>query len=302
MEPKLAPILVFVYNRPQHTSRLIESLVNCELSEKSELFIFIDAPKKDYSAELLEKNKEVKELVRKINHFKKVTIFENKLNKGVDKSILDGVTQIINHHNKVIVLEDDLLVAKSFLKYFNWALDVYERNENIYSVNGFMFPINYPHKNVQLLPLSSAWGWGTWKNRWEKFHFDEANRNLINNSPTLKTKFNLPGVDYASMLISNKECWDINWYFHVFKNNGLNVFPSQSLIKNTGFDGSGVHCPDEELIQTFNHNTEVHLTKRTETDISFQKVYYDYFERIDKMKQKSKGTLIKKIRNKIQSK
>ena len=40
---KLAPIVVFTYNRPNHTQRTVESLLKNPLANKSDLIIFSDA-------------------------------------------------------------------------------------------------------------------------------------------------------------------------------------------------------------------------------------------------------------------
>ena len=42
---KLAPIILFVYNRPWHTRQTVEALQKNELAQNSELFIFFDGPK-----------------------------------------------------------------------------------------------------------------------------------------------------------------------------------------------------------------------------------------------------------------
>jgi hypothetical protein len=278
----LAPILIFVYNRPEHTLRLIESLVNCELSKDSDLFVFIDAPKPD--ATNIDKNLQVEKIVRNITHFKSVTIYKNEVNKGVDKSIMDGVSKIINIYGKVIVLEDDLIVGLDFLRFFNWALSSYEEDLRIYSVNGFMFPVDFDKNTVVLLPTISSWGWGTWKNRWKKFEFEEKNRNIIVKNTELSNRFNLPGIDYAKMLIENKECWDINWYFYVFKNNGLNIYPSKTLVKNSGFDGSGVHCPNVNFFQDFDKNTKIDFLKSLTIDLEFYDFFLNYFTNRNKDK------------------
>lgn len=276
----LAPVLLFVFNRPNHTIKLIESLKNNELSSDTELFVFVDVPKISASEEDKIKNRKVFELVNDIKHFKNVTVFRNEVNKGVDKSIIDGVNRIISDYKKVIVLEDDLLVASSFLSYMNWALNNFERNQRIYSVNGFMFPVDYRGSDdIVLLPYTSSWGWGTWIDRWGQFKFDEENRSTILKSKQISSQFNLPGVDYANMLVSHKECWDINWYFYVFKNSGLNVFPTKSLIKNMGFDGTGVHCTDIEFEQKFHFETQLNYSVVREKDITFMINYIDYFDR-----------------------
>lgn len=278
MNTPLAPILLFVYNRPEHTTQLINSLINCEMSDSSELFVFIDAPKKDANKIDIQKNEAVIKIINNIKHFKKITIYKNEINKGVDKSIMDGVTKIINLYGKVIVLEDDLIVAIFFLKYMNWALNTYELNKRIYSVNGFMFPVETLKKGIVLLPYIRPWGWATWKDRWQTFSFDEDNRTIISECTELKQLFDVPSCEFPEMLINEKECWDINWYFYVFKHNGLNVFPTQTLVKNNGFDGTGVHCPNSPLLQNFNPNIQLSLTEESTLDLVFYKSYFEYFK------------------------
>ena len=45
----LAPIALFVYNRPDHTRRTLEALSRNELADQSHLFIFADGPKQNVS-------------------------------------------------------------------------------------------------------------------------------------------------------------------------------------------------------------------------------------------------------------
>ena len=45
-EKKTAPVILFTYNRPEHTRRTIEALAKNELAQDTELFVFSDAAKK----------------------------------------------------------------------------------------------------------------------------------------------------------------------------------------------------------------------------------------------------------------
>jgi len=110
----LAPIVLFVYNRLWHTQQTVEALKKNELAEESELFIFSDALKgKDDN----EKIKEVRNYVKTINGFKNVTIVEREENFGLAKSIITGVTEIVNRYDKIIVMEDDVVTLPYFLTF-----------------------------------------------------------------------------------------------------------------------------------------------------------------------------------------
>ena len=108
----LSPIVLFVYNRLDHTKQTIESLQKNELANESELFIYSDAPKNETA---LEKVKEVRKYIKTITGFKKITIIERDKNWGLANSIIDGVTKIVNEYEKIIVMEDDLITSPFFL-------------------------------------------------------------------------------------------------------------------------------------------------------------------------------------------
>ena len=97
MNSNYAPICLFTYNRLYETKETVNALKNNLLSKDSELFIFSDGPKNE---SVKGKVKAVREFLKSVNGFKSITIFESKINNGLAKSIVDGVTQIINKYNK----------------------------------------------------------------------------------------------------------------------------------------------------------------------------------------------------------
>ena len=85
----LSPILLFVYNRPAHTRRCIESLSRNSLAVESELFIYADGAKDQTVADDVE---EVRQYFRSVQEFKKVIHIERNENWGLAKNIIDGVS------------------------------------------------------------------------------------------------------------------------------------------------------------------------------------------------------------------
>ena len=118
-----APILLFVYNRPEHTHRCIESLLKNTLASESNLFIYADGVKDSTQQEAVNK---VRNYIRTIQGFKQITLIERSENWGLARNIINGVTTQVNRYGKVIVLEDDLVVAPYFLQFMNEALEVYK--------------------------------------------------------------------------------------------------------------------------------------------------------------------------------
>lgn len=249
---KLAPIVLCVYNRLGHIQQTVGALRQNVLAGKSELFIFSDGPKNDN-----DKNKVVgvRRYIRTIAGFKKVSIIERKINYGLARSIIDGVTDIVNEYGNVIVLEDDLIAAKGFLKFMNESMELYKNNNRIGMVSGYVFPLRaYPQKPF-FLRGGNCWGWGTWERSWNLL---EKNPEIILSyilKNNLSEEFDYHG--YAGYITALKRLkkesrtsWAILWYGTQFMNHLFAYHPNYSLIQNVGFDGSGEHCDISSTYQT----------------------------------------------------
>ncbi|MBL1212461.1 MAG: glycosyltransferase [Ignavibacteriae bacterium] len=241
---KLAPVLLFVYNRPDHARITLDALSQNTQADQSELFIFSDGPKKEESGE---KINSLREYIRKFKGFKNITIIERDSNYGLARSVITGVSEIFKIYDKVIVVEDDLITSPNFLVYMNCLLDKYHDMLSIYSISGYSFPIKLPPDcdSIYLAKRASSWGWGTWKNRWE-----DVDWNLLDFSSFIKNKdminsFNKGGKDLTRMLkkqVNGKiDSWAIRWSYHHFKNNAFCIYPKISKVHNIGQDNSGRH-------------------------------------------------------------
>ena len=248
---KLAPIVLFVYNRLDHTKQTVEALKKNRLAEESELFIFSDAPKDEAT---VEKVNEVREYIKTISGFKKLIIRESSNNKGCDCSIIDGVTEIINLFGKIIVLEDDILTTNNFLEYMNKGLDFYKDIKTIAGITGYTpeIKINEQYFNkVYVAGRGSSWGWGTWNDRWKEIDWNMNDYEFFKKSSKMQNQFNKYGNDMTKMLINAMEnepipYWDIRRCFNMFINNKKFIYPTVSKVKNIGLDGSGIHCANVE--------------------------------------------------------
>lgn len=242
----LAPIVLFVYNRPKHTQRTINALKRNDLAKESELFIFSDGEK---NQEDKQKVQEVRGIIKNSNGFKNIEIYESKINKGLANSVIDGVTKIINEYGRVIVLEDDLITSKIFLNYMNEALNFYEDNKNIWSISGYNLPIKIPEDydcDVYLAYRANSWGWGTWKDRWINIDWEIKDFDEFIYDKSKQKLFNRGGSDMSRMLKNQMngqiDSWAIRWCYNQFKANSYTIYPVKSKVKNIGMDGSGEHC------------------------------------------------------------
>lgn len=245
---ELAPIILFTYNRPWHTQQVLDSLRKNALSEQSELFVFSDGAK-DLTDE--ENVNETRDILSGIEGFKKVTIVERPENIGLAGNIIDGVTSIINQYGKVIVLEDDLLTAPSFLTFMNKALQLYKDTDEVAHIHSFCYSgLNLP--DTFLIKWVGSLGWATWKESWKLFNPDGAQLlSEIENKELAKT-FDFNGkYPYTRMLRRQVEgknnSWAIRWNASLFLNNRLSLNTGKSLIYNIGFDGSGENSGPQDF-------------------------------------------------------
>jgi glycosyltransferase involved in cell wall biosynthesis len=245
----LSPVVLFVYNRPQHTIKTIEALCKNDLSCYTELFIYCDGPK---SAEDKKNVELVRHIVRGFEHkFRKVNIIERDYNYGLAKSIIDGVDDIINIYSKVIVLEDDIICSPKFLTYMNNALNHYELDEKVFSITAHTFPTHVLHipkdyrYDTYASPRCSSWSWGTWQDRWKRIDWDMKYFTKFYGSYLKRYFFNRGGADLSAMLKSQYhneiDSWAIRFCYAHYEAKMNCIYPIHTLVMNVGLDNSGTH-------------------------------------------------------------
>ena len=245
----LAPILLFVYNRPLHVRRSIESLLANELAKDSELYIFSDAAKDEMAQPNVN---EVRQFIHSIKGFKEIHYVERTENWGLARNIIDGVTTLVNQYGRVIVLEDDLIVAPYFLQFMNDALETYKDEENVCHIQACDFTKDPIVPDTFLIKWTGSWGWATWKRAWKLFNPNgqELLDELIRRKQTYRFDFN-GKYGYTRMLrnqIKGKNnSWAIRWNASLFLADKLSLNVGKSLIQNEGFDGSGTNCGSGNL-------------------------------------------------------
>lgn len=248
----LAPILLFIYNRPEHVRHAIASLQQNELAAQSQLFIYSDAAKDEESRDAVE---QTRRFIRSIGGFASITIIEREENWGLARSIIDGVTTQLNRFGRVIVLEDDLIVAPHFLRFMNDALETYKDEPRVGHIQACDFTQDTTLPATFLIKWTGSWGWATWDRAWKHFNPDgkELLRQLEERNLTRTFDFNNT-YGYTRMLrrqIEGKNnSWAIRWNASLFLADILSLNTGRSLVQNTGFDGSGTNCGGGGLYQS----------------------------------------------------
>lgn len=239
-----SPILLFVYNRPEHLKQVIDSLQQNRLASESTLFVYSDGAK---NSEDEKKVKEVRNLIHSIKGFAQINIIEREKNWGLAANIIDGVTTRLKEYGRVIVIEDDLIVSPYFLKFMNDALETYKDEPRVGHIQAYDFTKDPSLSETFLVKFTGSWGWATWERAWK--YFNPNGKELLKQlkERNLSRRFDFDGAyGFTRMLRRQVEgknnSWAIRWNASLFLNDILSLNTGRSLVQNTGFDGSGTNC------------------------------------------------------------
>ena len=280
-----APVTLFVYNRPDHTRRTIEALRANALARESDLVVYSDAPKSEAQAENV---REVRKYIREIEGFKSLTVIERATNFGLARSIIDGVTAILNKYGRIIVLEDDMETSPYFLTYMNEALEKYADEDHVVSIHGYVYPVAQMLPEAFFLPGADCWGWATWSRGWACFNAD--GQFLLEE---LKRRNLFRAFDYngsypftkmlEDQLRGANDSWAVRWYASAFLADKLTLYPGRSLVHNIGNDNSGTHCGDSAGMDAQLSKTPIDLSKvAIEPSQKGRQAFEEFFREIDK--------------------
>jgi hypothetical protein len=295
MITNIAPVALFCFKRVDHLKKTIDSLKANLLSKKMHLYIFSDAHRN--TKEALEVA-EVRAYLKTLMVFFDLKIIEREKNLGLSKSIISGVSKILETHDRVIVIEDDLELSPYFLTYMNEALDLYQDNPLVASIHGYTLPVKTKLPDTFFLKGADCWGWATWRRAWNTFEQDGTVLLKNLNKQGRIREFDLDGLVGNTQMLKDQiagknDSWAIRWHASCFLNNMLTLYPGNSLVKNIGFDGTGEHCNSDDTYNTelSNHNITLKLQSIIESEIGYR-AYKEFY-------QKQKITFARRLLRKV---
>jgi len=196
-------------NRPDYTRQMVEALAGCHGAVDYTFMAFAEpgCP-------------EVLEPVRRAEgRFKECVLRVNKERLYVRRNMYQALNAGFAMSDRVIVFEDDCIPSVDALRYFEWALEQYEDDCNVFSVAGYHRPQNtgsgeefalahqaQVHRRVWFHP----WGWATWRRSWQLLAGDWA----------------LPG-----------RSWDCHIRDLVRRRAYTEIYPAVPRVKNVGSEG-----------------------------------------------------------------
>lgn len=291
-----APVAMFVYNRADNTQKTIEHLLRNTLAAETDLYIFSDGGKNEESWRMVNEVRaylhKVKTEISQTHALRSMTIVERPENIYLERNITEGIAQVFETHDRIIVLEDDICTSPYYLQYMNDAFEMYKDNQKVMHVSGFTnlspalpqgegaakrsecHPDGVPspwgrgREGFYFTPHPSGWGWGTWRDRWQKHfrHFQTREEALEGMTPE-----DIDAIQYGGVFPCLKSLdkqpipWDICWELAIYKAGGLCLTPWHTMVRNIGLK-NGTHFKSFDILQWYEFDREplqepIHLVK-----------------------------------------
>ena len=286
------PVIIPTLNRYDHLRKCVESLARCTYADKTDLIIGFDYPPSEKYVDGWEK---IKAYLPTITGFKSVTILEESKNIGAANNG-NKLRQYVKDlgYDAFIITEDDNVFSPNFLEYVNWGLTTFKDDKSILAICGFKrVDVSSLKNNVYKFPRFVAWGFGMWFDRREKleqFRDAETQREFIRKCP-MSAIFSdrIFGVSIIiGMLHAKQVYWDALPFMLPIEQQYC-LFPKKSMVRNEGFDGSGIHGGNSEINRLIFHNavidTDLHFIPEMSEPLYvpelkkiYHKTYYNSFK------------------------
>lgn len=270
---KHAPVALFVYNRADNTRHTLEALLANEPARETDLYVFSDGGRDTRSwAEV----NEVRQLLHQMRDrilaeglMRSVTLVERPENIYLERNITEGIAQVLGEHDRIIVLEDDIVTSPHFLTYMNEALHLYAAMPRVMHVTGFT-NLYLPQgtaegRDFYFTPHMSGWGWATWRDRWQPHfhHYQSRDEALQGLTARDEDALQYGGVFPCLHSLDKRPIpWDICWEIGIYRQGGLCLTPCQTLVRNIGLR-SGTHFRSWSLLQRYEFDREPKPTPLT---------------------------------------
>jgi hypothetical protein len=244
--PEWSPIILTVYNRPEHFKTCVNSLATNDGASETVLYISSDGPRSETDQAAVA---EVRDIIANISGFKEVIVFAPKENTN-GRVQADVVAAVAAKHPAYLFAEDDIFFSTDFLTFVNAGLRAFAGHKDILAVCGYLYP-DFPSTDASQLYLKcfTAWGYGTWSDRPAFYEHQQEVAGRVLSTPELFQAANrtLPHTIRLSreVLRGSLVADDITASNRLFIENKYCIFPPATLVKNMGFDGTGAHCRED---------------------------------------------------------
>ena len=250
------PVLFLIFNRPDTTKRVFESIRE---AKPPRLYIAADGARKDKigERELCEQTREITNNVDWNCEVK--TLFRDK-NLGCKIAVSSAINWFFENEEEGIILEDDCLPNQSFFMFCQELLNYYRSDKRIMHIGGANFQggIKRGIDSYYFSKYNHIWGWATWKSAWKNYDVSMQNYSPEKTTLLLQSIFDTSReIHYWEKIFSDVfsgkiNTWDYQWTFTIWNQNGVAVLPNKNLVSNIGFDTDATHTASKDVMSVGN--------------------------------------------------
>lgn len=263
---KFAPVLLLVYNRPLHTKRILNDFWMQPEAPHTPLYILSDGG---------EGIDEVRKICQQMSQqHTNITLWLQETNQGLAKNVTNGVERVLELHDSVIVLEDDLRLSPYFLRWMNDALETYQHHPEVTHLHAGTFYTHPDLSHNHALHFAGSWGWATWRECWQTYWEADGSKLLreLEAQRELQKRFDYGGFMRFTQMLRRQtkgenNSWAIRWHASLLLNHRLSINSNPPLVSNDGFDGSGTHCGADDRYNTGVYPYPLYALAQVETTI-----------------------------------
>lgn len=243
-------ILIFAYNRPSHLKRVLIAIESLNIS--SEIILIIDGAKN--TADKINQ----KSMLQMANRFKKKNfkVLCRKKNLGLSKSITSGIDIFAKKFEGLIILEDDVVPYKSFFLFIKKNFKSYLKKKEVIALCGYQNKNFTPYYDKILKPVLlnnfTPWGWAISSKKWIQSRelMKKTNFKSLNLIPDFFKKY----LNKNYQKKRGKDFWSLKFIYENYKGKKKYIYPNFSLVKNIGFDGTGINSKATNIFDVKDQN------------------------------------------------
>lgn len=294
--PLHTPILFLIFNRPDTTAQVFQSIRN---ARPSRLYIAADGPRSNKIGEK-EICEEVRQIATNVDWPCEVFTLFRQENLGCGKAVSSAIKWFFDNEPQGIILEDDCLPHDDFYFFCEYMLNKYRDEKRIQHIGGTSFIGSKVtiDTSYYFSMFVHVWGWASWNDRWENYQFDVSRLNVSTLLEGYKhdKRYIAYFEDRIKRMLRGKiNTWDYQWLFTMWSQKAVSIIPKSNLVLNIGTD-SGTHMNSTNVVnqaklEKFKITNEPESIEINDTAdcFMFNENYYRPYLKINKLKNKIKN-------------
>ena len=242
---ELAPVALFVFNRPHLTARVYERI---RAARPRRLLVVADGPRptRPEEANLCEASRRI------------VTspdwpceLLENfsEQNLGCKRRMSSGLDWVFRQCSEAIILEDDCVPCPSFFEFCSEMLAYHRNDSRIMHVSGDNFQDGRRRGagSYFLSRYPLTWGWASWSRAWLYYDVKVSSWPKAYQERWLESIFDNPcelrhwEYVFDALYRGLIDTWDYQWVFACWRQGGLSIQPNENLVTNIGVGADATH-------------------------------------------------------------